>query len=48
MHYPGPGGSLLVGNLELAAVGSLELAEEDNRRKAGRMLVVVHNQQEEG
>jgi len=52
-HHPGLGGNLLagilpVGNLELAAVGSLELAGEvDSHRKAGRMLVVVHSQQEE-
>jgi len=52
-----PAGNLLVGNLELAAVGNLELAavgnlalagEVDSHRKAGRMLVVAHSQQEEG
>lgn len=54
MHHPGPGGNLLadnlpVGNLELAAVGNPELeGEVDSRRKAGRMLVAVHSQQEEG
>jgi hypothetical protein len=54
MHHPGPGGNLLagnlpVGNLELAPVGSPELAGEvDSHRKAARMLVVVHIQQEEG
>lgn len=54
MHHPGPGGnlpvgSLLVGNLELAAVDNPELVGEvDSHRKAGRMLVVVHSQQEEG
>lgn len=54
MHHPGPGGNLLAGNLpvgslELAVVGSLELAAVvDSHHKAGRMLVAVHSQQEEG
>jgi hypothetical protein len=42
-------GNRLAGSLELAAVGSLDLAGEvDSHRKAGRMLVVAHSQQEEG
>jgi len=42
-------GNLLAGSLVLAAVGSLDLAGEvDSHRKAGRMLVVAHSQQEEG